>query len=383
MGEEYFWLYFHTKCNPLVMLLINVYLSDIAKKCIYLRYPMTILKPVFSFCILILFSSNVFAIERVSFSSSGNINLEGFFYYPEKIDNAKSLIIVIGGSGHTSGGFGGPSKASSLFANNGHISFEWNKRGIKSNEELTDINIDNSIYETATIDNIFLDASAALNFAHNLYPNLPVFVLGGSEGSIVTTLLAENYPHLITAAASFGTVVNSFIDTMFFQASDGINKSLFSYDADNDERISKDEFNSALAGWRKFQDLVSDANMSFDKIDFFKDGYIERNEIERMVTNHSLLTSGYMMESSGLPDSYLRSMYSILPLYNRIQNIEIPFSFFHGTSDWNTPVDKVMQLELITKALNLDNFNFHYYTGLGHAPSSQMFINILEFFESF
>lgn len=340
------------------------------------------LSPFLLVLFLIFFSLEAFALDRVYIETFDKIKIEGFFHYPENIDEAKSLIIVIGGSSYTKGGFGGPARFAKAFAEQGHIGFEWNKRGLRTNDELNVVTCNREEYEGANLDNLVLDAEVALIFAHNRYPHLPVYVVGGSEGSIVTTLLAEKYPKIISAAATFGTVVNSFIDYVLYQMNDNISEEFFKFDQDDNQVISEAEFNRACSESKAFADLIEEIGIDFETIDFFKDGVIERNEIKRMLANYSLFKPGYMLQTSGMPDSYFASIYSITPLYNRIQNITIPVGFFHGSDDWATPVDKMLQLEIVAKTLKLDNFSFRYYTGVGHAPSDEMAIDILKFFES-
>jgi alpha-beta hydrolase superfamily lysophospholipase len=318
-------------------------------------------------------------VKRVYFKSIDDIEIEGFFHLPKA---PKGLIIMVGGSGPSNGGFGGPTLFAEAFLDKGYASFEWNKRGIRTNDEYSDVSLDKNTYSTNSLDNIILDAEAAFLYAVNTYPDLPIFVVGGSEGSLVASVLAQKYPNQITAGATFGTVVESFIAYVTQQLTDPTWVALLKYDTDDSNSLSKEEYSKALEGLPDLNALFTQLNISFNDIDFLKDQSIRMIEVQKVLTEGIIVNSpGYMLESSGLPDSYFPSIFRLEPLYNRIHDITIPFAFFHGNEDWNTPVKYLVKLEILVKTFGLENFEFNYYPGLGHGPSREMFDDIVKFLE--
>ena len=99
------------------------------------------------------FTINVFGATtyRLTIASIDSIQLDSFIYFPESVQ-PKAVVLVIGGSGLTHAGFGGPSKFAKAFGDSGFISVEWNKRGLITNADLTDIYKDFAVYNTTTIE---------------------------------------------------------------------------------------------------------------------------------------------------------------------------------------------------------------------------------------
>lgn len=337
--------------------------------------------------ITVFFSLSALATEptRVLFASNDtSFDLEGFLYEPTDMTNTKGVVLVIGGSGFTRAGFGGPAMFSQRASDSGFIAFEWNKRGLTTNHDLTEIHKNLDVYKSATIDNIFADASAALDFIKNRYPTLPLFIVGGSEGSIVTTHLAAKYPKSIKAISTFGTVVAPFINIVEKQMADQIINTYWSkFDLDKNEFIDVQEFSNIQEDgeWAIFIE-----NYSFTEIDVTADSKISRSELSRVL----LLTflsdeekyTEHWLETSGIAPNYFEAIFSIESLYNRAKNIKVPALFVHGEEDWNTPVEDVYQLENLSAVMGYDHFQFKYYNSIGHAPSPEMLVDILEYFEN-
>lgn len=323
---------------------------------------------------------------RFSYTSSDpSIPLEGFIYEPVDPTNARGVVLVIGGSGFTKGGFGGPSKFARALSDQGYIAFEWNKRGIVSNADLTDTQKDFAIYNTATLDNILLDAEASFALLRNSYPGKDLYVIGGSEGSIVTTHLAEKFDSQIRAVAVFGVVVTHFVQVVEKQITDLVLEKYWNdYDQDQDNFLSPSEF-SAIP--RDHEDWGYLANMGFSSIDVSRDQKISRDEAAKATMQFYLLDKNnrdeYWLESSGIASGYFESIFSVAPLTIRSENINIPVHVLQGEDDWNTPAKYVYQLENVTKIRQQNNFTYKYYAGVGHSPSGEMLQDILQYFSQY
>ena len=342
-------------------------------------------KLIFALNILV-FSISTYATEvkRLLIPSVDGIHLDSFEYLPDNPSLARGVILVIGGSGFTHAGFGGPARFATSFSQKGYFGIEWNKRGIVTNTELKDTSLDVTIYNTAIIENIFKDASQVLTFVKSRYPGLPIFVLGGSEGSVTTTLLAEHFPTDIKAAATFGNVVMPFIQTSSMQITDLFLKENWkSLDINVDDKVTAEELSTFKSTDEEFTFL---ANANFSKADLSNDGFISFKEMSAFIVNHFVNehpNSNYWLDSSGVANGYLASMYKLAPLTYRANNITIPVFMAQGEDDWNTPVQDVYEFQIQCKALNKNNFTFKYYAGVGHAPSNDMFNDFLNYFSSF
>lgn len=342
---------------------------------------------------ILLFSFSVFAqsnLERVVIGNGYKVDfpLDAFVYKPQDPSiKIKGVMITIGGSGFTKGGFGGPSRFSKGSTEYGFIGFEWNKRGITTNETLTTIEINEEIYKTATLRKIYEDAEAALKFIGERYPKLPIYIVGGSEGSVITTLLAEFHKNEIAGISAFGVVVPAFIEIMVHQLGNQIvHKRWHEFDKNLDGYLDIDEFktlelmdNESLVNWIMFKEY------GFKNIDVTGDNLASKEELLRVVTDYLVADQGgehqtMWMETSGIAPGYFQSIFGISSLYRRIKSIEVPTLFMHGEEDILTPVKYVYRLNTVVNTFNLKNVNFKYYAGVGHAPGPQMFEDCIKFF---
>lgn len=336
--------------------------------------------------LLVVASSWAFAsdVKRLKIKSVDNIKIDTFIYLPDDLAKAKGIVLTIGGSGFTKAGFGGPANFSQMFAANDFIALEWNKRGILTSQNVDSTTLDKTVYESATIENIVVDASKVLEFARKTYPHLPVFIVGGSEGSVTTTLLAEYYPNDIKAVATFGNVVTPFIQLVNMQITDILFKEIWSdLDANKDQVVSPAELSGFKTAVEEFQFI---AKLDFAKVDVTSDGTVAREELAKFLVNYIINENpnkNYSYESSGVPPNYLNSIFRIAPLTYRAYNISIPVFIAQGEDDWNTPTKYVYEFQTQCKTSKLQNFTFKYYAKVGHAPSKEMFSDFLSYFESF
>ena len=324
-----------------------------------------------------------FTTQRLTIPSIDSIQLDSFIYFPEGVE-PKGIVLVIGGSGLTRAGFGGPSKFAKAFADNGFIGVEWNKRGLITNIEISDVLKDFSIYNTTTIDKIYADAQSVLIFMKSKYPQLPVFVLGGSEGSVTTTLLAEKDGNFITAVATFGNVIMPFIQTSSMQVSDLFLKERWQkIDLDRNNSVDSKELSEFSKTDKEFAFIDKSI---FSEIDLSGNGVLSYEElatyvVDYFVNNHP--DKDFWYKSSGVSTHYLDSMFRLPPLTSRSLNIVTPVFIAQGEDDWNTPVKQVYDFQIQCKALGKTNFIFKYYAGVGHAPSAQMLNDFIMYFNSF
>lgn len=336
--------------------------------------------------LLLVFSCRAFAIDaqRTMVDSVDNIKLDTFVYLPTDLSNAKGIVLSIGGSGFTKGGHGGPARFSKVFAERGFIGVEWNKRGILTSPTLDSTTIDFPVYNSATIENIFIDASKVLEFAIKSHPGIPVFVVGGSEGSVTTTLLAEYYGSQIRAVATFGNVVMPFVQTSSMQITDLFLKDAWSkIDENGDDTVSEAELKIYKPEDEEFNFLP---NALFKSVDLSNDGSITRDEMSAFVVNYFVNEHpnvNYWYESSGVANRYLESMFRLAPLTVRAYNISIPVFMAQGEIDWNTPAKNVYEFQIQCKATKRTNFTFKYYSKVGHAPSPEMLEDFISYFLSF
>jgi pimeloyl-ACP methyl ester carboxylesterase len=320
--------------------------------------------------------------SRVTFSSKGSARLEGFLYEPTNGKPSKGIILSVGGSGFSRGGFGGPAAFSRYAQSNSFTTFEWNKRGIQSNVSLTDIKVNRPEYDLTTIDTLVDDAEAALSYMQSKFPNLPVFVFGGSEGSYVTTLLAQRVPKNVSGIASFGTGIAPFIEVIEHQLA---GQFLASYCKERnyhfDHKFSLDELNSIAKANEDFLPIVS--------VLFPSEGEHSKKfsavEIKNEATKYWLLDvpnrDEYWFNTSASPKGFFESMVGVPSMFDRLEKIPIPTLILHGTLDESAPVQYAYQLQTVCRLRKLNNFIFKFYPNAGHAPTLEMIDDGIKFFQ--
>lgn len=307
------------------------------------------------------------------------IQLDTFIYTPD-FAAPKGVVLAVGGSGFTRAGFGGPSTLAKYASSLGYIAIEWNKRGLTTNSAVNDVQKDLSVYRTATFDRILVDAESILAFSKRTFPGMPIYIVGGSEGSAVTSRLAEFHPTEIRAIATFGTLVSPFVEIISKQLSDQIVAPNWkNLDANGDQVISEKEFEKIKGkdGW----DFLTP--FAFKELDVTGDNAISYNELERFIVNYFVNEhpdQDFWLNSSGVATGWIESMFRIPSLFERAKNIRIPYIVLHGESDDKAPIKYVYEFESFTKHLKYENFRFKYHAGVGHGPNEKMFSEILEFF---
>lgn len=321
--------------------------------------------------------------KRETFLSPDGVTLEGFLFEPIESESAKGIILSIGGSGISNGGFGGPAAFCRFAQANSFIAFEWNKRGIRSNSALTDTILNRAEYDSTTIDKLLIDAQSALSFIVSKFPNLPVFVFGGSEGSYVTTLLAQSRPQDIRAIATFGTGIAPFIEIIEHQITDQL---LGTYCKENN--IQPDHQFS-------FQDLslIAKANEDFLPIISALFPHLESQaksfslaEVKNAMTKYWLLDvpnrDEVWFSTSASPKGYFEAMIRVPSMFDRIEKYGGPTLILQGVLDESAPVQYAYQFETVCKLRELNNYFFKFYSDAGHAPNKDMIVEALSFFQT-
>ena len=319
---------------------------------------------------------------REIFNSIDGALLEGFLYEPINGQPAKGIILSIGGSGFSQGGFGGPAAFSRYAQSNSFAAFEWNKRGIRSNSTLTDITVDRSEYNLTTIETLVNDAESALLYVGSKFPNLPVFVFGGSEGSYVTTLLAQKRPKEVCAIATFGTGIAPFIEVIEHQLA---GQFLATYCKENnfqfDHQFSFHELNLMA---KVNDDFLPIINSLFPNEDA-QSKMFSAAEIKNAVTKYWLLDvpnrDEYWFNTSASPKDFFESMIKVPSMFDRLEKNSRPTLILHGALDDSAPVQYAYQLQTVCKLIKLNNYFFKFYANAGHAPNPEMISDGLSFFQ--
>ncbi|MGZ5278933.1 MAG: alpha/beta hydrolase family protein [Pseudobdellovibrionaceae bacterium] len=214
------------------------------------------------------------------------------------------------------------------------------------------------------------------------FPRLPVFVFGGSEGSYVTTLLAQSRPQEVSGIATFGTGIAPFIEVIEHQLAGHF---LATYCKENnfhfDHQFDREDLNSIAKVNEDFLPII-DSLFPREEVHSKR---VSAAEIKNAVTKYWLLNvpnrDDYWFETSASPKGFFESLVKVPSLFDRLDKISIPTFILHGALDESAPVHYAYQLQTACKLRGLNNYSIKIYPDAGHAPTHEMIEESLSFFQ--
>jgi pimeloyl-ACP methyl ester carboxylesterase len=212
--------------------------------------------------------------------------------------------------------------------------------------------------------------------------NSKVYLLGISEGTIISTLFAEKYPDKVDALFLWGYVNINLRDTVIWQLSGGSFVPLFKeyFETDDAGRISKEAFESGQKEVLTGLGLGDDA---FEVCDANHDGYIDEEEMvalgksligfdsETILTAIEKRDDGWLLDDSNLAGQKFTSGWFLQHLALRsnmeiLPELNLPIHIFHGTLDMNCDVQGVYDVYKRVQEFGKTNLNINVFKGYDH-----------------
>lgn len=332
--------------------------------------------------------------EILEIESFDGYTLKGRLTLPGGEKNISKLVIYVNGSG--------PNVSASdahwfcnffaeEFSNRGIAFFSYNSRGIDMDDG-TDGSINYETYQTYlplnSVEDIYYMISAIK--ANERLKDCKVYLSGWSEGTIISTLVAEKYPNMVDALFSVGYVNENMKDILIWQNTGGPSMVWYRahFDADEQGRITKEAYEADP------KNVISSIlqNVSFENIDHNNDGYISEDDF--VIVWKDLM--GYTLEEilnaiEQRDDEWLKNNYGggLIPLtsgwflehFSLKSNMEVmptldlPIYIFQGELDQNCGTDGVYAVRDKFAELNKNNLTIHIFESHDHGLNSNDILN--------
>lgn len=236
------------------------------------------------------------------------------------------------------------------------------------------VDIDEEQYKSYLPHNSVNDIEYIIKHIKNIYPDIAVYLLGWSEGAILSPLVAQNGYVKIDGLLLCGYSNENLRDTFIWQANGNASliqyRRLFDYDRKgfitiNDFKEDRFHVRREVFGEFTFEQIDSDGDGNLTATDFAPAGVehlnnmlsaIERNDDEWLKNNHGIrLTSSWWKEHFSLEPNKL-----VLPRLN------LPIHIFTGEYDFMTPQFHSRNIEQRFNALGKTNLTVHYFENHDH-----------------
>jgi len=237
--------------------------------------------------------------------------------------------------------------------------FSYNQRGVGLSGMSPYYTL-NHWYWTYLPHNSVLDVYHIINalVEHERLADAAVLLLGMSEGTVISPLVAEEFPHLVDGLFLMGTPISGMYDILRWQNAGYGSMVWFHYhfDADDYGRISQEAFNADPHGVVDTVLMGSD----FHELDTNGDGYIDildiqmqLDEIDRgpeytqellfriEIDDRDWVWANYPVR---LSPGWFRYHFALRPNYQVLPELNLPIYIFHGRLDQNAYVGRVYDM---------------------------------------
>ena len=341
------------------------------------------------FIVLVLSSkASLFGEEIVKVGLSDGEIIAGRLMLPSNEDNVPLLVIFVHGTGPNT--YLNKRKIGNVDFNYFDLfAEEFNKRGIgfftynRRGVEIGDIppyydKIDSVKYsgylpetEAEDIESIISQLRRDERFI-----NSKIALLGSSEGTIISSIVADRKVEKVDALLMFGYANDNLYDIIKWQYSGHasiINLRKY-FDFNKDNLISQSEYESADSGAVFGRTRVM-RNVSFEALDTEKDSILDyRDFASRTVPyfeylikvidsgNDAWIWQNYFRVKS----KWLKEHFQLEANKTRLLRIDIPVYIFHGTEDGNDPVEGVYDIQRAFRNAGKTNLNCYIFDGHNH-----------------
>jgi len=200
--------------------------------------------------------------------------------------------------------------------------------------------------------------------------NSHIILWGHSEGTIISTIFAELYPHMVDALILISTYVDNMYDVLMWELTGGgwMVWGRDNFDTDNYGRISREAFeadpnNLRESGvlWATFEELDANNDGFIDEQDFYILWQMWREGVFRAIANNNnlWLTNNYGRQTA----QWFQEHFTLQSNMERLPVLDLPIYIFHGTLDTNADVNRVAALEERLAELNRTNVTINILEG--------------------
>lgn len=315
--------------------------------------------------------------------------LKGQIYLPQDAESVKTLVIFVHGTGPAtylnkraaSGG-----RSFNYFDYWGHelnergvAFFAYSKRGVTMGDQPPNYDeVDREKFRKV-VPHTEVDDLAVIVDQLKAVPavkDAKVVLLGGSEGTVIAAMCAEEYPDKIDAILLFGYAHENMYDIIAWQHSGQASMLNLNpvFDTDGDKTISQEEYESdddKVARYRKH--VMQDVKFGF--LDANKDGKLAADDFAvRLKVRQNMLMNNLKEGNEDWIWNYyfrisvpwLQEHFALEPNKSRLPRLNLPIYIFHGDLDPNVPVEGVYDLEKRFEALGKTNLKAFVFENHEH-----------------
>lgn len=255
----------------------------------------------------------------------------------------------------------------------------YNRRGVTISENPPMYNdIDSLKYNKYTPLNEAKDIESiigALSKRKNL-KQTKFILLGWSEGTIVSTLIAERKKVNVEALFLCGYANENMFDIIQWQLSGKssmVNICKY-FDLDSNKVITREEYESENEIATKYRTKVFQ-NTDFSQFDIVKDSVIDYQDFEIQLKPYyeTLLNMIHKKNNSWIWNNYFQVTLNWLEQHfqteankSRMLRLNLPIYIFHGEEDSNTPIEGVTDIKQRFNSLGKSNLKCYTFKGHNH-----------------
>ncbi len=341
------------------------------------------------FIVLVLFSkTSLFGEEIVKVGLSDGEIIAGRLMLPSNENNIPLLVIFVHGTGPNT--YLNKRKIGNVdfnyfdlfaeeFNKRGIGFFTYNRRGVEIGDkppyydEIDSVKYSGYLPETEAED---IESIISQLRRDERFINSKIALLGSSEGTIISSIVADRKVEKVDALLMFGYANDNLYDIIKWQYSGHasiINLRKY-FDFNKDNLISQSEYESADSGAVFGRTRVM-RNVSFEALDTEKDSILDyRDFASRTVPyfeylikmidtgNDAWIWQNYFRVRS----RWLKEHFQLEANKTRLLRIDIPVYIFHGTEDGNVPVEGVYDIQTAFRNAGKTNLNCYIFDGHNH-----------------
>ena len=335
-----------------------------------------------------LLSTSLFGEEIIKVGLSDGEIITGRLMLPSNEDNVPLLVIFVHGTGPNT--YLNKRKIGNVdfnyfdlfaeeFNKRGIGFFTYNRRGVEIGDkppyydEIDSVKYSGYLPETEAED---IESIISQLRRDKRILNSKIALLGSSEGTIISSIVADRKVEKVDALLMFGYANDNLYDIIKWQYSG--NASIMNlrkyFDVNKDNLISQREYESADSGAVFGRTRVM-RNVSFEALDADRDSILDyRDFASRTVPYFEYLIK--MIDSGNdawiwqnyfrVKSKWLKEHFQLEANKTRLLRIDIPVYIFHGTEDGNVPVEGVYNIQTAFRNAGKTNLTCYIFDGHNH-----------------
>jgi dienelactone hydrolase len=236
--------------------------------------------------------------------------------------------------------------------------------------------IDKTVYDTSTLQNKVYDivsATAAIRSRSDI-DRSKVFLMGASEGTLLSAQAAATVPDLYAGLVLYGVMTSNMRYTFDYIMTDGALLTFrLAFDTNWDSTITKEEFEADPVKYRantmkgaplETYDKDGDGKISIEDMRVLTKAYTDAIAKEDFAVLEAWAKVGAAVAT---PAGWFKDHFAQKPIWTYLAELDVPVGCFHGDIDTSVPIEGLKLMEQKAKAAGKSKMEFHYFAKAGHS----------------